>query len=174
MTQIRFCANSQQTSQVSTSSVCALWFWGCCLPVPDHFWAICHVLLYLDTASLPRCGEWMPEAACSYSQHGDFSNASAVNKDGQQQQWHICDNCNKEGQSPPRATATRSLTWFSFLRFQNMPQCYLRGHSASCDWNHGVYVYTLGEPQFELKWYFTIWMPRCHTDRETTHLWFRF
>lgn len=55
--------------------------------VPKHFWAICHVLPYLDpmflggdgVGGVGSSGWW---GACSFSLHGNSSNPSAVNKDG--------------------------------------------------------------------------------------------
>lgn len=119
VTQVHSCANSPPTSQVSTSSMYGLWFWGCGLPIPNHSWAVCHLLLYLDPVLLQRWGEWVQEAACSFAQDGGFSNPSATNKDGKQYQQQVCRDCSKERQIPPRSTVW-SPTWSSFLRFENM------------------------------------------------------
>lgn len=48
------------------------------------------------------------------------------------------------------------------------------GSLVCYDWDNRVYVYSLRESRFEPRWYFTVWIPGCQTDRETICLWFTF
>ena len=57
VTQVHFCANSLHTSAASPSCLYPLWVWSCRLLVPSHFWALCHVLPYLDLGGESGYGE---------------------------------------------------------------------------------------------------------------------